>query len=132
MMLKTIIVCLMFVLPAYGADDSYREEIRTRIAPVGVVELDQVKTTVVAEKPKPLAPGEATYKQYCTVCHSIGVAGAPKKGDKKDWQPRQKKGLEKLVQSAIKGIAPNMPAKGTCGECSAEQIKAAILYMLPK
>src|SRR5690606_31069098 len=34
-----------------------------------------------------LAAGEQLYKSVCFACHSAGVAGAPKVGDKAAWEP---------------------------------------------
>lgn len=76
--------------------------------------------------------GKGTYEQFCIICHQDGVAGAPKFQNEKDWGPRLKdRKIEDLVKSAQKGLNL-MPAKGTCTECSDEDLKAAILYMLPK
>ncbi|MCA0403287.1 MAG: c-type cytochrome [Proteobacteria bacterium] len=76
--------------------------------------------------------GQAIYEKYCSVCHQDGVAGAPRFQNNKDWDERlgQKK-FDELFASALKGINA-MPAKGTCYECSDEDIKAALEYMLPK
>lgn len=133
-MFKRSILFLILIIPAmcYAGDDSYRQEIRERIAPVGQVHLEEVKTEVKVEKPKEVSPGEQVFNSYCTACHSMGVAGAPKRGNASDWKERRKKGVDQLVQVALKGIAPAMPPKGTCAECTEAQIKAAILYMLPK
>jgi cytochrome c5 len=77
------------------------------------------------------AGGKETYQTYCTVCHASGLANAPKFQDLEDWRARCKsKYLQGLVNSAIKGLNA-MPAKGTCMSCSEEDIKQAILYMVP-
>lgn len=74
--------------------------------------------------------GEARYKSNCVVCHASGVAGAPKLGDKADWSKRLALGGEDLLlQHAIQGYKA-MPAKGTCADCSDQEIKLAIEYML--
>lgn len=76
--------------------------------------------------------GEETYQKYCSVCHRDGIAGAPKFRDKKDWQPHlDNKTIDDLVAIATKGVNA-MPAKGTCFECSDEDLKNAIQYMLPQ
>ena len=72
------------------------------------------------------------YEQHCIACHYNGVAGAPKWQDKKDWSPRLGgRTPDDLLVSVMKGLRA-MPVKGTCMECSEEDIKAVILYMLPK
>jgi cytochrome c5 len=43
------------------------------------------------------ATGENTYKQVCAVCHQMGVAGAPKVGDKAKWAPLIKEGQVQLT-----------------------------------
>jgi cytochrome c5 len=76
--------------------------------------------------------GQATYEQFCITCHQDGLVGAPKFGYKKDWDKHLAgKTIDDLVTSAMHGLNA-MPAQGTCSECSAEDIKAAIIYMLPK
>jgi cytochrome c5 len=73
--------------------------------------------------------GESTYKAVCTACHSAGVAGAPKTGDKAAWAPRVKAGTAALYASAIKGKGA-MPAKGGNVALSDADVKAAVDYMV--
>jgi len=73
--------------------------------------------------------GEATYKAVCSVCHSAGVAGAPKIGDKAAWAPRMKAGAAALYASALKGKGA-MPAKGGNASLSDADVKAAVDYMV--
>ena len=75
--------------------------------------------------------GEAVYKQFCFACHGTGAAGAPKLGDKTAWAPHIKKGEATLLKNALHGLNA-MPPKGTCMECSEQEIKNAIEYMLSK
>ena len=72
--------------------------------------------------------GESVYTASCAGCHSIGVAGAPKSNNKADWAPRLKRGMDDLVKVAIAGKGA-MPPKGTCGTCSADELRAAIEHM---
>lgn len=74
-------------------------------------------------------PGEATYTRYCFSCHAAGIAGAPRAGDAEQWAPRLAKGPEALLASTIAGIAPGMPARGLCNQCSDEDLANAIDYM---
>ena len=46
-----------------------------------------------------------------------------------DWAPRVDLGLEKLTLSAIAGKG-GMPAKGTCMDCTDNDIKITVQYML--
>lgn len=75
--------------------------------------------------------GEDVFKTTCTICHSAGVAGAPKFGSKADWAPRIAQGKPVLYQHALQGFK-GMPAKGTCATCSDKEIKNAVDYMVSK
>ena len=77
------------------------------------------------------ASGEAVYKRACVGCHMTGAAGSPKLGDVPAWESRIAKGSAALVQSAITGVPGTaMMARGTCGTCSDDDIKAAVEYMI--
>ncbi len=69
------------------------------------------------------------YNKTCAVCHAAGAAGAPKTGVPADWESRMAKGMETLVQSVDKGMNA-MPPKGMCFDCSADDFKALIEYMV--
>ena len=75
------------------------------------------------------ADGQAVYQKSCQSCHAAGVANAPKLGDKEAWAPRIALGMDALVASAIKGKNA-MPPKGACMNCSDDDLKAAIEYMV--
>ena len=72
---------------------------------------------------------ESIYTTGCAACHDAGVAGAPMMGNKAQWEPRQAKGYEMLVNNAYNGIN-GMPAKGLCADCTKEEIRIAVQYML--
>jgi cytochrome c5 len=73
--------------------------------------------------------GEQIYKSRCMTCHASGVAGAPKLGDKEAWAPRIETGEDAMLATVIKGKGA-MPPRGTCMECSEEQLRAAVQYMI--
>jgi cytochrome c5 len=76
--------------------------------------------------------GKAVFAEACAACHTAGVAGAPKLGDKANWAPRIAQGDAKLYEHAIKGFqgkAGMMPAKGGSTKSDAE-VKAAVDYMV--
>ena len=75
------------------------------------------------------ADGKATYDTKCFACHNTGVAGAPKLGDKAAWEPRIASGMDAMLAIAVKGKGA-MPPKGTCMDCSDDDLKAAIQYMV--
>lgn len=76
--------------------------------------------------------GEKIFKEFCAACHSkqpfIDVH-APKIGDKKVWVSRRKMGMPTLLKITINGVGA-MPARGGCFECSDEQLRQTIKYML--
>jgi cytochrome c5 len=132
---QILLLALLTALPfsTVGQTNMSDEAIAKRIAQVGQVYLDGQKpaaTTEVATSNKPLT-GEAIYNTYCMACHSTGVAGAPKMGDKAAWETRLAKGREQVNQHAINGFN-GMPARGTCMSCSDAEIISAINYMLSK
>jgi len=78
---------------------------------------------------KPAAgKGKEIYDSVCMACHSAGLVGAPKFGDKAAWAPRISRGLNDLVASAIKGKGA-MPPKGGYSGSDAE-FRSAVEYMV--
>lgn len=71
-----------------------------------------------------------TYQNTCFACHGTGAAHAPEVGDVIEWEIRLEKGLDTLVKNTISGLNGIMPAKGLCVDCSDEQLKAIVEYML--
>ncbi len=75
--------------------------------------------------------GEDVYNGACMACHTTGAAGAPMLGDASAWSARIAKGIDALYDSGINGVAgTGMIAKGGCGNCSDEEIQAAVDYMV--
>jgi len=77
--------------------------------------------------------GKAVFDKICTLCHTPGVAGAPKFGDKAAWAPRIAQGLDTLHSHALKGFAGKtgvMPPKGGGADLSDAEVMAAVDYML--
>lgn len=75
--------------------------------------------------------GKKLYEAACVACHSAGIAGAPKFGDKAAWADRIKQGQNVLYEHAIKGFQGKngmMPPKGGSA-ASDEEVKAAVDYM---
>ena len=101
-----------------------------RIKPVGEVRIDtstQVASAEIVETA--VRSGEEIYNSKCAGCHTTGVMGSPKFASLEDWAPRVGLGLEKLTLSAIAGKG-GMPAKGTCMDCTDNDIKITVQYML--
>ncbi|GGN29982.1 MULTISPECIES: c-type cytochrome [Marinomonas] len=74
-------------------------------------------------------PVTQIYNTYCIACHVNGVAGAPRIGHAEEWQPRIDKGIDTLLANAIKGFNA-MPPRGICSNCSDEELRHTILYMI--
>lgn len=137
----SLMALLMLIsIAAYPVEDYYRQQTQERIKPVGQVRLEgqtrpaaePAQEETKTETAKEEVPGKATYEQYCAVCHRDGIAGAPKFQSATEWQTRlDKQSMEEMLATAIKGINA-MPPKGTCMDCSEEELKHAIQYMLPE
>lgn len=74
-------------------------------------------------------PGAEIYNTTCVMCHASGIAGAPKVGDAAAWAPRAAKGMTTMMKNAIDGLNA-MPPRGTCGNCSDDELQVVIQYML--
>ena len=150
-----IILLAQFAVGVYGSrqlkdDPSMKADaVSKRIAPVARVEVDpnapaaapKAAAAPAAAMPAAVIPaaapkaaksadaGKATYDSVCGVCHTAGVAGAPKPGDKAAWAPRVKAGKAALYASAIKGKGA-MPPKGGNTSLSDDAVKAAVDYLV--
>lgn len=75
---------------------------------------------------------EQIVKHFCATCHAphpMIPLGAPRIGVPSDWQPRLKQGMDILLKHTNEGFGL-MPARGGCFECSDQQLRMAIQYML--
>lgn len=76
--------------------------------------------------------GKKLFDSTCTACHTPGIAGAPKFGDKAAWAPRIKQGVATLYDHALKGFQGKsgvMPPKGGSSAPDAD-VKAAVDYIV--
>ena len=127
--LSAALLLLATTVNAQAYDNSMTEDaIKKRIAPIGAVYFEGDKAAV-AEVPAGPRSGEQVYQASCFACHVTGALGAPKSAD--DWAPRLAKGAETLLDHAINGFNA-MPPKGTCMDCSDDEIQAAITFMTKK
>lgn len=85
----------------------------------------------VAVSTPALAGGEAVYNKSCKLCHSAGIAGAPKTGDKAAWSGRIGQGMDTLYANAINGKKA-MPARGGNKNLSDDEVKSAVDFMIAK
>lgn len=74
--------------------------------------------------------GEKLYNTACVACHTAGVAGAPKLGDKAAWDKVMEKGMDAVMQITINGKGA-MPPRGASTADDAT-LRAAVEYMVAK
>lgn len=89
---------------------------------------DESSDDAAAETAELDPAGQKLYDSVCFTCHTAGVAGAPKIGEKSDWEAYIETGMEAMVENAIKGVGAMPPRGGS--SASDEEIEAAIEYML--
>ncbi|WP_394146269.1 c-type cytochrome [Vibrio atypicus] len=127
--LTALVAAVTFSSASFAASVSQEEydAIAERIKPVGDVYLAGAEPV----KAEPTGPrdGATVYGTFCIACHASGVSGAPKTGDAGDWAPRIAQGNDVLADHAINGFNA-MPAKGSCMDCSDDEIIAAIEHMI--
>lgn len=120
------------LLLSFNTHATSQDKLIERIKPVGqvCVEGDDTCGGAVAAVVTggPARTGVEVYDTKCALCHASGVSGAPKFGTA-DWTDRNAKGMESLLATAISGINA-MPAKGLCGDCSDDELQAAIEHMI--
>lgn len=125
----------VLALWAVSAQAATNEEIAERLKPVGEVcvagqECKGVGAVAAAAAGGAARGGDEIVAKHCNACHGTGLLNAPKVGDSAAWKTRAdaKGGLDGLTKSAIAGLNA-MPPKGTCADCSDEELKGAIAKM---
>ncbi len=74
---------------------------------------------------------QVVYETFCFACHGTGANNSPVYGNSEAWAPRIAKGIDVLYESAINGFNNGaMPPKGLCTECSEDDIKATVDYIV--
>lgn len=90
-------------------------------------------TFVMQLKNDPQA-GKKIYHEYCSACHAVHPeipVHAPRINHKQDWTKFKNMPFEDLFKLATLGYGA-MPARGGCFECTDQQLKEAIKYLLSK
>ena len=123
----------VLALWAVGAQAASDEAIAARLKPVGDVCIagqECAGVGAVAASAGAARSIDDIVAKNCNACHGSGVLGAPKVGDTADWKARAdaKGGLDGILATAISGINA-MPPKGTCADCSDDELLAAIKQM---
>jgi cytochrome c5 len=98
------------------------EKVAARLKPVSGIEMGAPAAAQGARG------GEAIVKATCSACHATGALKAPKLGDKNDWAPFIKTGLNAMVQTAIKGKGA-MPPKGGDTSLTDAEVTRAVVFM---
>ena len=127
--LSLVIATLTFSTATFAATITQQQydDIAERIKPVGDVYL--AGSEPVVEEPSGPRDGATVYGTFCIACHGSGVSGAPIKGKAEDWSARIAQGKDVMKDHAINGFNA-MPARGTCMDCSDDEIVAAIEHMI--
>ncbi|WP_172148482.1 MULTISPECIES: c-type cytochrome [Pseudomonas] len=133
-LIKKMLVAPAAVLALWAvtAQATTDEAIAERLKPVGEVcimgeECKGVGAVAVAAGGAARTADDVVAK-HCGACHTAGVLGAPKVGDTAAWKARATNGVDGLLANAIAGIN-SMPPKGTCADCSDDELRAAIEKM---
>lgn len=107
------------------------EALKERLAPIGKVNTGDAPVAVADAAPAEPRSGETIYQTVCQACHATGVSNAPKFGNAQDWEPRLAKGRDALLTSLHNGVAGTvMVAKGSCADCSDDELNAVLDHML--
>ncbi len=80
-----------------------------------------------------LANGKTIFEKSCIVCHKDGLGRATQLTDEARWIEYKAKDLELLVQHVHDGYAGHygtMSPKGKCMECSKDDLRDAIYFMM--
>lgn len=118
----------------FAAQASTQDDLAKRLEPVGQVCIQGKECSGMDVAATPGSAGakspDDVISKHCNTCHGAGLLGAPKIGDSADWGKRAKEqgGLDELLAKAITGINA-MPPKGTCADCSDDELKGAIKKM---
>ena len=80
-----------------------------------------------------LLAGQTIYQNECALCHDEGEEGAPRLSKKSQWEKREAKGHDTLIDHAINGFDGRdgeMPARGGTETLTDEEVTNAVKYML--
>ncbi|NBA94396.1 cytochrome c5 family protein [Pseudomonas sp. R5(2019)] len=126
---------VVLALWAVSAQATTNDEIAKRLEPVGQVcvqgkECKGMEVTASASGGGGAKTPDDIIAKHCNACHATGLLGAPKIGDAAAWKARadHQGGLDGILAKAITGVNA-MPPKGTCADCSDEELKGAIKKM---
>jgi len=127
----------LFALALSACGDSSSGSASASTSSAGEAPAAAIQKEAMTEEAKPAQvavadgpTGEETYNKLCLSCHASGLSGAPKLGNAEDWGPREAKGIDALVASTIAGVPPAMPARGLCFDCTDQQLRDTVAWMM--
>lgn len=151
-LLVLTVVLILAALAIYNhepeeTDPNAQAQVAARIAPAGAVyagntgraAMEAAQAAAAKAAASQVAYGGTTdgktiYDNLCTSCHTAGVNGAPKLGNKAMWAPRIAEGLDTLIKHATEGYhgpdGNTMPAKGGNPALTDAQVKAAVTWIV--
>lgn len=131
---RLAVPAMVLALLALNAQATTDQAIAERIKPVGQVCIAGQACDGIEAAPAQAAStarsADDIVARHCTACHTPGLLGAPKIGDSATWKALadEQGGMDAILAKAIEGINA-MPPKGTCGDCSDDELRAAIEKM---
>ncbi|MFN3882957.1 MAG: c-type cytochrome [Nitrincola lacisaponensis] len=130
--LCTLGLSVALATTVYAAVD--RDAIIERIKPHGNICVEGDETCglgapVASASASAARSGEEVYNRFCAACHNTGLLDSPKFGSGQMSARAEEKGLDGLLANSISGINA-MPPKGTCNDCSDDELEATIQYMI--
>ena len=128
----TLISGLLVVMSALAGAATLDDEISERLKPAGsvcVIGDACAGGSVVASGLSGARDAETIYQTFCVACHATGISESPILGNAEQWQARVAKGADALYTSSINGLNV-MPPRGTCVDCSDDEMRAVVDYML--
>jgi cytochrome c5 len=109
--------------------------VATALALLLLTGCDKEDPAAIEARAKSMKPHDARlaeiYERACRNCHTVRDAGAPLTGDAKAWAKRLEQGMDALIAHATQGFK-NMPPRGLCPDCTADDYRALIAFMSAK
>jgi cytochrome c5 len=102
---------------------------RRWLAAFGVVALAVLCGPAQTAPANAFSEGRRVYVEVCAACHANGIAGAPRYGNRQEWEKRLSRSRDELMASVLKGKG-SMPPKGGNASVTDVQAAEALEYLL--